>query len=93
MDTTVIVDEALIKEASLVTGGDTDADVVRIALEEVVRVARLKRGVQAMRDTSDIFWPHYLEEIRPNSDAAYEKRRAAYEGREPEEVALGRRSR
>ena len=88
-----MVDEALLNEARQVTGGDTDADVVAKALEEVLRVARLKRGVQAMRDTSDVFWPHYLMEIRPNAYDAYEKRRAAYEGREPEEVAVGHRPR
>lgn len=90
---TVEVDEDLLERARRVIDEETATDVVRKALEEIVRVAELKRGVQAMRDTNEVFWPHYLEEIRPNSWAAYEKRRAAYEGREPEEVIPGDRPR
>ncbi len=90
---TVEVDEDLLESARRFTSEETATDVVRKALEELVRVAELKRGVQAMRDTNEVFWPHYLEEIRPNSWAAYEKRRAAYEGREPEEVTPGSRPR
>jgi hypothetical protein len=45
-------------------------------LSEVVRIARLTRGIQAMKNMSDVFWPNYLEEIRPNSWAAIEKRNA-----------------
>lgn len=87
----VEVDESLLEQARRVTREKTPAAVVREALLEVVRIADLKRGVKALRDTNDVFWPHYLEEIRPNSYSAYEKRRAAYEGREPEEVTPGRR--
>jgi hypothetical protein len=88
----VEVDEFLLEEARKVTAEDKPSKVVEHALREIVRVARLKRGIQAMRETSDIFWPNYLEEIRPNSWAAREKRRAAYEGREVSEVGIGRRS-
>lgn len=77
------VDETLLEEARLVTGAMSDSEVVNTSLSEVVRVARLKRGIQALRDTRDLFWPNYLEETRPNSYAAYEARRAVYEGREP----------
>jgi hypothetical protein len=55
------------------------------SLSEIVRVAALKRAIQSLRDMSDIFWPNYLEEIRPHSHLADEKRRAACEGREPQE--------
>ena len=82
---TVNVDERLLEEARLITGEMTDSDVVNKSLSELVRVAALKRGIQTLRDNSDIFWPNYLEEIRPNSDSAYEKRRALYEGREPKQ--------
>jgi len=88
----VEVDEFLLDEARKVLHEETPAAVVAEALREVVRVARLKRGIQAMREADDLFWPGYLEEIRPNSWAAYEMRRAAYEGREPSEVRIGRRS-
>ena len=88
----VEVDEFLLDEAQKVLREQTPAEVVAEALREVVRVARLKRGIQAMRETEDLYWLGYLEEIRPNSYAAYELRRAAYEGREPSEVRLGRRS-
>lgn len=88
--TSVDVDETLIEEALKVIDAPNYAAAVEKALEEVVRIARLKRGIRAMQDTSDIFWPNYLEELRPNSWAAYEKRRASYEGRE---VVHGDRSR
>lgn len=88
----VEVDEFLLDEARKVLPEETPAEVIAEALREFVRVARLKRGIQAMRETKDLFWPGYLEEIRPNSWAAYELRRAAYEGREPSEVRIGRRS-
>ncbi len=88
----VEVDEFLLDEARKVMHEDTPVAVVAEALREVVRIARLKRGIKAMRETSDLFWPGYLEEIRPNSWAAYEMRRAAYEGRDPSEVRVGRRS-
>ena len=82
----VVVNETLLEEARRVIGlHESDAEVVNAGLSELVRVAALKRGIQTLKDNSDIFWPHYLEEIRPNSYAAYEKRRALYEGREPNE--------
>ena len=90
--TTVEVDDILLEEARKVTQAESPSAIVAKALEELVRVAELKRGIHAMRETDDIFWPNYLEEIRPNSWAAYEKRRAAYEGREPREDRVGRRS-
>ena len=79
----VNVDEQLLEEARRVMDGATDSDVVNKSLSEVIRVAALKRGIQTLRDTSDVFQPNYLEELRPNSYAAYEARRALYEGREP----------
>lgn len=82
--TTVDVDESLLEEAAKVAEGDTYSAVVAQALKELVRVANLKRGIHALREADALFWPNYLEDIRPNSWAAYEKRRAAYEGREPE---------
>ena len=42
--------------------------------EEAVRVVALKRAIQTLRETPDVFWPNYLEEIRPNSHAADEAR-------------------
>jgi len=79
----VVVDERLLEEARYIVDEQGDDAVVNKALSELVRVAALKRGIQTLRDTRDIFWPNYLEELRPNSDAAYEARRAVYEGREP----------
>jgi hypothetical protein len=81
----VDADPYLLEEATKVAGEDSPSAVVDKALSELVRIARLKRGIQAMKDTSDMFWPNYLEEIRPNSWAAYEKRKASYEGREVSE--------
>jgi Arc/MetJ family transcription regulator len=88
--TTVDVDETLIEEALKVIDARTYSAVVEKALAEVIRIANLKRGIKAMKDTSEVFTPNYLEEIRPNSWAAYEKRKASYEGRE---VADGYRPR
>ena len=82
--TTVEVREILLEQALRVTDEKTYSDVVEKALQELVRIADLKRGIAALRDTDDVFWANYLEEIRPNSYAAYEKRRAAYEGRVPD---------
>jgi hypothetical protein len=78
----VSVNQTLLEEATKVAGEDSAPAVVDKALSELVRIAQLKRGIQAMKDTSDVFWPNYLEELRPNSWAAYEKRKASYEGRE-----------
>lgn len=89
---TVTVDEQLLKDARKVTVGADEA-VVEKALEDMVRIARLKRGIQAMRDTSEVFWPNYLEEIRPNSYAAYEKRLELYTGKKAGKVTRGRRTR
>ena len=90
--TTVEVSEFWLDEAKKVVHEEQPSAVIEKALQELVRVAELKRGIQTLQDTNDVFWPHYLEEIRPNSWAAYELRRAAYEGREPEKVVNGRRS-
>lgn len=89
MSTTVTVNDILLEEAIKVAGEDSPSAVVDLALAELVRIARLKRGIQAMKDTSEVFWPNYLEEIRPNSWAAYEKRKALYEGREVEPRGSG----
>ena len=92
--TSVEVDETLLEQARRVVHYDQPERVVEHALSELVRVAELKRGIQTLKDTNDVFWPHYLEELRPNSWSAYEKRRAVYEGREAdEEVLRGRRPR
>jgi hypothetical protein len=64
----VAVNEYLLEEASKVAGEASPSAVADKALSELVRIARLKRGIQAMKDTSDVFWP--------NSWAAYEKRKA-----------------
>jgi hypothetical protein len=85
----VAVNEYLLEEASKVAGEESASAVVDMALSELVRIARLKRGIQAMKDTSEMFWPNYLEELRPNSWAAYEKRKALYEGREVEPSGSG----
>jgi hypothetical protein len=85
----VDADPYLLEEATKVAKENSPSAVVDKALSELVRIARLKRGIQAMKDTSDMFWPNYLEELRPSSWAAYEKRKASYEGRE---VASGDRS-
>ncbi len=88
----VEVSETLLEQARRVVPYDQPDKVVEHALLELVRVAELKRGIQTLEDTNDVFWPNYLEELRPNSWSAYEKRRAVYEGREPdEEVLRGRR--
>jgi hypothetical protein len=79
----VVVDEHLLDEARNIVDEPSDDAIVNRALSELIRVAALKRGIQTLRDTRDVFWPNYLEELRPNSDAAYEARRAVYEGREP----------
>jgi hypothetical protein len=50
--------------------------------EEAARVIALKRAIQTLRETGDVFWPNYLEEIRPNSHAAHEARHTAHENRE-----------
>lgn len=72
---TVEVDEELLKEALKASGDKTPTEVVEKGLAaEVARVARLKRGIEWLRTTKDVFWPNYLEEIRPNSWAAMEKR-------------------
>jgi hypothetical protein len=84
MSITVTVNDILLEEAIKVAGEDSPSVVVDMALAELVRIARLKRGIQTMKDTSEVFWPNYLEETRPNSWAAYEKRKALYEGREVE---------
>ena len=89
----VDADELLLEEARKVLDARTDAELVDKALEEVARVARLKRGIKALKETGDVFWMNYLEEIRPNSYAAHELRRASYEGREPKVDAIGDRSR
>jgi hypothetical protein len=93
MSTNVEVSETLLEQARRVVPYDKPSAVVEHALSELVRIADLKRGIQTLKDTNDVFWPHYLEEIRPNSWSAYEKRRAVYEGREPNEDVNGRRSR
>ena len=79
----VVLNEELLDEALKITGERTYSAVLNRGLAELVRLAKLKRGIQSMRDTPDVFLPHYLEELRPNSWAAYENRRAAYEGRPP----------
>jgi hypothetical protein len=89
--TSVEVSDTLLQEARKVMKQDEPVRVVEHALSELVRIAELKRGIQTLKDTNDVFWPHYLEEIRPNSWSAYEKRRAVYEGREPDESKYGRR--
>jgi hypothetical protein len=81
----VSVNQTLLEGATKVAGEDSAPAVVDKALSELVRIAQLKRGIGAMKDTSDVFWPNYLEELRPNSWAAYEKRKASYEGREVSE--------
>jgi hypothetical protein len=90
--TSVEVNETLLEQARKVVRYDEPAAVVEHALSELVRIAELKRGIQTLKDTNDVFWPHYLEELRPSSWSAYEKRRAVYEGREPNERGDGRRS-
>lgn len=32
-----------------------------------MRVADLDRAIRALKETPDVFWPNYLEELRPNS--------------------------
>ena len=90
--TTVEVNEFWLEEARKVADEESPSAIVDKALQELVRIAELKRGIKALEVTDDVFWLHYLEDIRPNSWAAYELRRAAYEGREPREVVDGRRS-
>ena len=91
--TNVVLNEGLLEEAMRVTGERTYSGVVNKGLEELVRVATLKRGIQALIDTEDVFWPQYLAEIRPNSGAAYEMRRAAYRGQKSGKAKRGTRTR
>jgi Arc/MetJ family transcription regulator len=92
--TSVVLNEELLKQAMKVTGKETYAAVIDHALQELVRVGRLERGIQALRDTPNVFLPGYLEEIRPNSWAAIEKRKAASERRAPRKAtSRARRSR
>jgi hypothetical protein len=91
--TNVVVDETLLEQAMRVTGERTYSAVMQKGLEELVRVATLKRGIQALKDTNDVFWPHYVEELRPNSYAGYAKRRAAYRGTKGGKTRCGARTR
>lgn len=70
---TVEVDDKLLEEALDITG-ETATELVEKSLHKAVRIARLKRGIEWLKTTPDIFWPNYLEDIRPNSYAAMEKR-------------------
>lgn len=91
--TAVDADESLLEEARKVTDETSPGAIVDKALEELVRVAKLKRGIQAIQSTKDIYSEKYLAEIRPNSWAGVELRRALYEGREPEFDPIGDRTR
>lgn len=90
---TVEVDEELLKEALKATGDKTPTEVVEKGLAEVARVARLKRGIEWLRTTKDVFWPNYLEEIRPNSWAAMEKRGETPDALKNSDVSGASRSR
>jgi len=92
--TSVVLNEELLKKAMETTGERTYSAVINYALQEVVRVGRLERGIQALRDTPNVFLPGYFEEIRPNSWAAIEKRKSANERRAPRKATTrARRSR
>jgi Bacterial antitoxin of type II TA system, VapB len=89
---TVEVDDKLLSEALDITG-ETATELVEKSLKEAVRLARLKRGIEWLRTTPDIFWPNYLEDIRPNSWAAIEKRGETPIVREAGDVKRGAGSR
>src|SRR5687768_5454953 len=90
----VVLDEELVDEVRRESGERTYSAALTKELEEFVRIARLTRAIQEMRDTKDFFRPGYLEKIRPNSWAAIEMRRAAEKKTKPrKKVARGRRAR
>ena len=86
--TNVAVDEDLLKEARQVLGERTYAATITRALEDTVRKSRFRQALDAFQREAgkgDFFWPGYLEEIRPNADAAIDskKRISANETRAP----------
>ncbi|HKO58940.1 MAG TPA: type II toxin-antitoxin system VapB family antitoxin [Thermoanaerobaculia bacterium] len=95
--TNVVLDEELLEQARRVTGERTYSATVNKALAELVRKAKLKESFEKMYAGGDLFWPGYLEEIRPNSYAAIEARRrkrvAAKEHRAPRKKASRRGAR
>jgi len=85
---TVTVDEQLLKDARKVTGEKTDAEAIRKALAETVRVAKLEVALDELQKEAakgDFFWPNYMEELRPGYRSVHfpKKRVAAYEKRAP----------
>lgn len=92
--TNVVLDEELLERARQVTGERTYSAVVTKGLEELVRVAELKRAIQAMRDTKDFFFPGYPEMIRPNLWTPNEKKTTPSKGSKArKKVARAARSR
>ncbi len=90
--TNLVIDEQLLEKARRVTGERTYSAVVNKGLAELVRVADLDRAIRALKNTPDVFWPNYLEELRPNSWAAQE-RRAEKKAPARRKVTSARRSR
>lgn len=76
--TNVIVDEELLETARRVTGERTYSATITKALQEVVRVERLRHALdryQTEVSKGGFFWPGYLEETRPNAYSTRAKRR------------------
>jgi hypothetical protein len=66
--TNVVLDEKLLEEARKVSGEKTYSATITKALENVVRKKRFWEAYgkfEKMAHEDDVFWPNYLEEIRP----------------------------
>lgn len=61
---TIEVDDALLDRVLEVTGQRTYAEVVTDALEEILRVNRLRRGLQELQELGEsAFHPDFLAEM------------------------------
>lgn len=93
--TNVILDEKLLEDARKVIGERTYSGTITKALEEVVRLDRLKKALEVFQREAakgDFFWPGYLEEIRPNSYGLTGKRKvSAHQARAPRKGTARRR--
>jgi hypothetical protein len=88
----VTVNEQLLEDARTATGEKTNIATVRKALEEIVRIARLRIALHEFQKEAakgDFFWPNYLEEIRPNARSVHFRKSPS--GRTRKRRALGDR--
>ncbi len=66
MRTNIDIDDSLLKEAQAVTGLKTKRAVVDEALRRVVRGARQRAAIEALRGLAD--WEGDLRDLRRNRD-------------------------